>query len=121
MKYSLIADAYEKIEATTKRLEMTDHLVNLLKETPKDEYTVSGSKVTLKWDDTSSNELGFEIERKEGSKSKYRVVATVGQNVTTYTDTGLSPGTTYHYRVRAYNSQIRSDPSNEIRVMISAH
>ncbi len=36
MKYSLIADAYEKIEATTKRLEMTDHLVKLLRETPKD-------------------------------------------------------------------------------------
>ena len=36
LKYSLIAGAYEKIEATTKRLEMTDHLVKLLRETPKD-------------------------------------------------------------------------------------
>ncbi|MEM3673631.1 MAG: ATP-dependent DNA ligase [Candidatus Bathyarchaeia archaeon] len=36
MKYSEIADAYEKIEATTKRLEMTDLLVDLLKRTPKD-------------------------------------------------------------------------------------
>lgn len=36
MKYSLIADAYEKIESTTKRLEMTDHLVEFLKNTPKD-------------------------------------------------------------------------------------
>ncbi len=35
MKYSLVADAYEKIEATTKRLEMTDYLVELLKNTPK--------------------------------------------------------------------------------------
>jgi DNA ligase-1 len=34
MRYSLLADAYEKIEATTKRLEMTDYLVNLLKNTP---------------------------------------------------------------------------------------
>ncbi len=34
MKYSLMADAYEKIEATTKRLEMTDHLVEFLKKTP---------------------------------------------------------------------------------------
>ena len=31
----MIADAYEKIEATTKRLEMTDLLVDLLKNTPK--------------------------------------------------------------------------------------
>ncbi|MBC7131113.1 ATP-dependent DNA ligase, partial [Candidatus Bathyarchaeota archaeon] len=34
--YSEIADAYEKIEATTKRLEMTDFLVELLKKTPKE-------------------------------------------------------------------------------------
>ncbi|MEM3703966.1 MAG: ATP-dependent DNA ligase [Candidatus Bathyarchaeia archaeon] len=36
MLYSEIADVYEKIEATTKRLEMTDFLVNLLKRTPKE-------------------------------------------------------------------------------------
>ena len=36
MKFSLIADCYEKIEATTKRLEMTDYLVELLKLTSKD-------------------------------------------------------------------------------------
>jgi len=34
VRYSRIADAYQKIEATTKRLEMTDYLVELLKETP---------------------------------------------------------------------------------------
>jgi len=34
LNYSSIADAYEKIEATTKRLEMTDYLVEILKETP---------------------------------------------------------------------------------------
>jgi len=36
LKYAEIADAYEKIEATTKRLEMTDLLVDLLKCTPKE-------------------------------------------------------------------------------------
>jgi DNA ligase 1 len=35
LNYTEIADAYEKIEATTKRLEMTDLLVALLKATPK--------------------------------------------------------------------------------------
>jgi len=34
VRYSRIAEAYEKIEATTKRLEMTDYLVEILKETP---------------------------------------------------------------------------------------
>lgn len=36
MRYKIIAEAYEKIQSTTKRLEMTDSLVDLLKETPKD-------------------------------------------------------------------------------------
>jgi DNA ligase 1 len=34
MDYDIISDAYEKIEATSKRLEMTDLLVELLKKTP---------------------------------------------------------------------------------------
>ena len=34
LKYSLIVDVYEKIEATSKRLEMTDYLVELFKATP---------------------------------------------------------------------------------------
>ena len=36
MQYAVIADTYEKIEATTKRLEMTDLLVSLLTNTPKE-------------------------------------------------------------------------------------
>jgi DNA ligase-1 len=36
MDYAVIAEAYEKIEATTKRLDMTDLLVDMLKKTPKD-------------------------------------------------------------------------------------
>jgi DNA ligase-1 len=35
--YSKVVEAYEKIEVTTKRLEMTDLLLHLFKETPKDE------------------------------------------------------------------------------------
>jgi DNA ligase-1 len=36
LRYSVIANAYEKIEATSKRLEMTDLLVDLLRSTPKE-------------------------------------------------------------------------------------
>ncbi len=36
MRYAVIAETYGKIEATAKRLEMTDLLVNLLKSTPKE-------------------------------------------------------------------------------------
>src|SRR2546425_526465 len=37
MQFARVVDAYEKIEATTKRLEMTDLLVGLLRETPKED------------------------------------------------------------------------------------
>ena len=37
MLYSNVVEAYEKIEATAKRLEMTELLVQLFKQTPKDE------------------------------------------------------------------------------------
>jgi DNA ligase-1 len=37
MRYATLVDAYEKLEATTKRLEMTDLLVGLFKQVPKDE------------------------------------------------------------------------------------
>jgi DNA ligase-1 len=36
LRYSVVAETYDQIEKTTKRLEMTDHLVNLLKQTPRD-------------------------------------------------------------------------------------
>jgi len=36
MLYSRLVEAYEKIEATTKRIEMTDCLVRLFRETPKE-------------------------------------------------------------------------------------
>ncbi|MDR2699770.1 MAG: ATP-dependent DNA ligase [Nitrososphaerota archaeon] len=39
MDYAVIADAYRKIESTTKRLEMTDILVDLLRNTSKDIVT----------------------------------------------------------------------------------
>ena len=37
MRYATLVDAYERLEATTKRLEMTDVLVSLFKAVPKDE------------------------------------------------------------------------------------
>ena len=36
MDYSIIADTFEMMEKTTKRLELTDYLVKLLKSTPSE-------------------------------------------------------------------------------------
>jgi len=66
---------------------------------------VSSSKIDLQWTDKSNNETGFEIERKNGSCSStdlWSKIATVGQNIKSYGNTGLSSHKTYSYRVRAY-------------------
>jgi hypothetical protein len=71
---------------------------------------VSSATIRLNWADNSANETGFRIERSTDGIF-FAPVATVGVNVTIYDDTGLSPGTTYHYRVRAYNAAGDSTPS----------
>jgi hypothetical protein len=74
---------------------------------------VSSSQINLSWTDNSTNETGFKIERKTGAGGSYSQIATVGANVTTYANTGLTAGTTYYYRVRAYNASGDSAYSNE--------
>lgn len=74
--------------------------------------TISTSLIDLSWTDNSYGEQGFKIDRKESGED-YSQIATVGENVTTYSDTGLNKATTYYYRVRAYNAAGNSDFSNE--------
>jgi hypothetical protein len=74
---------------------------------------LSSTSVKLTWQDNSSNESGFKIERKLAGGG-YSVVATLGSNVVTYTDNGLQTATTYYYRVYAYNSIGNSSYSNEV-------
>jgi len=63
----------------------------------------STTQVNLSWTDKSTNETGFKIQRKTSSTS-FMDVGTVGKDVTSFSDVGLTPNTTYTYRVYAYNS-----------------
>ncbi|OGL47348.1 MAG: hypothetical protein A2W05_00950 [Candidatus Schekmanbacteria bacterium RBG_16_38_10] len=74
---------------------------------------ISSSQIDLSWTDNSNNETGFKIERKTGVDGTYAQIATVGIDVTTYSDIGLTRGTNYYFRVRAYNSFGDSAYSNE--------
>lgn len=62
------------------------------------------AQLQLAWIDNSANEDGFKIERKVGTTGTFVPIATVGSNVTSYTDPNLSDGTNYCYRVKAFNS-----------------
>jgi hypothetical protein len=72
---------------------------------------VSRTQINLTWVDQANNEDGFKIERKQGGGT-FTQIATVGANITTYADTGLTRNTQYTYRVRAYNSSGNSAYSN---------
>lgn len=73
----------------------------------------SKSQINLAWTDNASNEDGFKIERCKGSScTNFAQIATVGANVATYANTGLSSNTAYRYRVRAYNAAGNSAYSN---------
>jgi uncharacterized repeat protein (TIGR01451 family) len=70
--------------------------------------------ITLTWTDNSDNEDGFKIERSLDGSSGWVLVGTVMTDVTTYVDTGLVPGTTYYYRVFAYNADGASAHSSNV-------
>jgi len=73
---------------------------------------VSSSQINLIWSDNSGNEEGFKIERSPDGSSGWAQIATVGVNTTSYQNTGLSPSTTYYYRIYAYNAEGNSSYSN---------
>jgi uncharacterized protein (TIGR02145 family) len=75
---------------------------------------VSTTQINLSWTDNASSETGFKIERKTGTGS-YAIVGTVNADIVIYNDSGLTPSTSYTYRVYSYNSAGNSTTnSNEV-------
>ncbi len=60
-------------------------------------------KIDLTWTDNSNNESGFIIHRQLNGGTWNTNFAGVSENLTTFSDTGLSAGT-YNYKVQAHNS-----------------
>ncbi len=63
----------------------------------------SSSEIGLTWQDNSSYENGFYIERKTGEFGPWSIVYTASANSSSYTDNELTPSTAYFYRVQAFN------------------
>jgi hypothetical protein len=61
---------------------------------------VAPGSIRLDWTDRSGNETQFSIERQVGIGA-FSQYATVSANATTYTDSAVTPGVSYTYRVRA--------------------
>jgi peptidyl-Asp metalloendopeptidase len=77
------------------------------------------NRIDISWTDNSSDETGFVVQRATGGGG-YTDRATLGANVTSFADTGLSANTSYAYRVRAYNSAGASEYSNVVSVITPA-
>ena len=76
--------------------------------------------IKLTWTNNSSIETGYVIERLN-SGATFSVLATVGPNVTTYTNTGLTmPSGPYTYRVLATGTSGDSAYSNEVSASLPA-
>ncbi|MFQ5613135.1 MAG: fibronectin type III domain-containing protein [Anaerolineae bacterium] len=73
---------------------------------------LSQMQILLQWTDNSNNETGFKIEQSLNGVSGWTQIATTPANVTSHAPPGLNCGTTYHYRVRAYNASGNSPYSN---------
>ena len=74
--------------------------------------SLSRSQISLTWQDRSSDEIGFKVERSSDGGKTFTEIGSVGADVTGATVTGLSSNRTYHFRVRAYNAAGHSTYSN---------
>jgi Concanavalin A-like lectin/glucanases superfamily/Chitobiase/beta-hexosaminidase C-terminal domain/Family of unknown function (DUF6298)/Putative collagen-binding domain of a collagenase len=70
-------------------------------------------QLTLMWQDNSTNESNFRVERKTGTSGTYAQIALVAADTTSYVDTSVTSGGTYCYRVNAINSGGASIYTNE--------
>ncbi|KPM46919.1 T9SS type A sorting domain-containing protein [Jiulongibacter sediminis] len=86
---------------------------------PKSPYnlqgTIASGSVNLSWLDDSQRESGFIVERSTDG-STWTEIGTTGRNVTKFTDSDVTSGNTYWYRVKATNDVGTSDPSETAEV-----
>ena len=70
--------------------------------------TESASSIRLTWSDRSRIETGYKIMR-SADGTTFTSITITGVNAVSYTDDGLTAGTTYYYRVAAVNNDGISD------------
>jgi hypothetical protein len=73
---------------------------------------ISSTAINLVWNDNSSVEDGYKIERATGACTGFAQIGTAVANAESYSDSGLLHGTTYCYRVRAYDGGVNSNYSS---------
>jgi hypothetical protein len=78
---------------------------------------INPAQISLNWT-ASSNSAGYNVKRAAASGGPYTTIA-AGITATSYTDTGLTAGTTYYYVVSAVNPDYESDNSAEASAKVN--
>ncbi len=73
--------------------------------------TASSTQINLAWTDNSTYETNYRVERSPNGTT-WSPLITLPASTVAYNDTGLTPGTTYFYRVLATNAGTDSGFSN---------
>lgn len=75
------------------------------------------NSVQLFWTDNTPDETGFEIYRSTtGANGSFNFFRLVNAGTISFTDTGLTPATTYYYSIRAVNNTTVSPYTNNLVV-----
>ncbi|HEY6065642.1 MAG TPA: fibronectin type III domain-containing protein, partial [Thermoanaerobaculia bacterium] len=74
----------------------------------------SASQIRLTWADSNTNETGFSVERSLSAASGFAVVGSPSKGTTSWVDTGVSPATTYYYRIQATARKGGSSPYSNV-------
>ncbi|PKQ69290.1 fibronectin type III domain-containing protein [Raineya orbicola] len=72
----------------------------------------STTQINLTWVDNATNETGYKVERSTDGINFTEIASSLPANSTSYASNGLTPGTLYFFRVRAFNGSVNSPYSN---------
>lgn len=113
--YSIAADASGNVWVGTASMGLAEILAGVNPLPPSvpanlAASSVNSSTINITWSDTSTDEVGFQIQRCDdtaafcnGNPGYFTTILEVGPNTTSFADTTLFPLTTYTYRVRSFN------------------
>lgn len=119
-RVSAFSEAGESEYSNVVHLHTADAPVDLPAPTSLGLQEASPTTLIISWQDNSDVEDGFIVERSIDDGQTFEELVRTSADQATYTDAGLSPETTYLYRVKAFSGDQTSDYSNTLTAVTTA-
>jgi len=113
--FSSASPASNRAQSLSVAMVNTVNITALQSVTPPSSLTaqsVSGTSVKLAWTKNSTTESGFELERRVTGTTNWSDVVLLAAGSNSYTNSGLTAGVSYDYRVAAVEGGLRGNYSN---------